>query len=45
MATQLQPPQRELLPQEQEELPDLHSSDLHSEEEHASIKLDLPLFL
>ena len=37
MATQLQPPHPELVPEEQEELhsADLHSSDLHSEDRHA----------
>src|SRR5438045_3177864 len=49
MATQLQPPQSELVPEEQEELRDLHSSDLHSEDRHAedqaSIEPTAPLSL
>ena len=38
MATQLQPPQPELLPQEQEERRDLRTADVHSEEDHVSIE-------
>jgi len=40
MATQLQPPHPELVPQEQEELPDLHSEDLHDADHDSAAAIE-----
>ena len=40
MATQLQPPQPELVPQEREERPSLHSADLHSADHDSAADIE-----